>query len=84
MTAVDKLRAAGCDEVVVFEERGYDDALIGITEDGRAVYDYMKMVTGLMEKEGWSEAETVEWIAYNTVGAMHNAGPKGPIIVYVL
>jgi hypothetical protein len=84
MTAAEKLCAAGYDDVVIFEDYSYDDALVGVTEDGRAVYDYDKMVVWLMEKEGWSADEAMEWIEYNTIGALTSAGEAGPIVMYSL
>lgn len=84
MTAAEKLCDAGYDDVVIFENYSYDDALVGVTEDGRAVYDYDKMVAWLMAKEGWSLDEAVEWIEFNTIGALPNAGEDGPIIMYAL
>lgn len=44
MTAAEKIEAAGNDDVIIFDNPSYDDALVGVTEDGRAVYDYDKMV----------------------------------------
>lgn len=44
MTAAEKIEAAGFDDVIIFEGYSYDDALVGVTEDGRAVYDFDKMV----------------------------------------
>lgn len=84
MTAAEKLSAAGFDGVIVFDECGYDDALIGVTEDGRAVYDYRKMVEWLMANDGMTEEEAEEWIQYNTIGSLPNAGDRGPIIMYPL
>lgn len=54
MSAKDRLIAAGYEDVVVFENFGYDDALIGVSEDGRAVYDFEKMVDWLVHNEGFS------------------------------
>ena len=84
MTAAEKLCAAGYDDVVIFEDYSYDDALVGVTEGGRAVYDFDKMVDWLMEKEGWSADEAMEWIEINTIGALPNAGEYGPVIMYSL
>lgn len=42
MTAAERCRASGIEDVILFEAFSYDDALVGITEDGRAVYDYEK------------------------------------------
>ena len=44
MTSAEKLLNAGFEDVIVFDQCSYADALIGVTEDGRAVYDYNKMI----------------------------------------
>ena len=82
MTAAERLLDAGYDEAVILENYSYDDALIGVTEDGRAVYDFDKMVSWLMQREGWSRLEAVEWIEFNTIGALPYAGDQAPIIIY--
>ena len=84
MTAAEKLMDAGYEDVVILESYSYDDALIGVTEDGRAVYDYDKMVFWLMNKENISQDEAMDWIEYNTIRALDYAGPDGPIIMYTL
>lgn len=82
MTAAEKLLEAGYEDVVILENYSYDDALIGVTEDGRAVYDFDKMVSWLMETEGFTQDEAVEWIEYNTIRALPYAGPDAPVIMY--
>ena len=62
----------------------YDDALIGISDDNRAVYDYNKMVEWLVKTEGFTEEEAMEWIDYNTIRALPYAGSKAPIIMFPL
>lgn len=84
MTAEEKLASAGFDGIVIFKDSGYDDALIGVTVDGRAVYDYGRMVEWLMENDGMTEEEAEEWIEYNTIGSLPNAGDHGPIIMHTL
>lgn len=84
MTATERLSELGYDGVVVFENYSYDDALIGVTEDNRAVYDFDKMVEWLCEKEGFSPEEAVEWIEYNTIRSLPYAGDDAPIIMYRL
>ena len=41
-SASERLIEAGYDEIVIFENPSYDDALIGVTTDDRAVYDFNK------------------------------------------
>ena len=84
MTAAERLADHGYEDVVIFENYSYDDALIGVTDDNRAVYDFDKMVAWLVETEGMAEEEAIEWIEYNTIRALPYAGPNAPIIMYRL
>lgn len=82
MTAAEKLVDAGYDDVVILSNYSYDDALIGVTHDNRAVYDYEKMVKWLIKTQDFSLDDAIEWIDYNTVRALPYAGPNAPIIIY--
>ena len=82
MNAVEKLMDAGYEDVMILDGYEYDDALIGVTTDGRAVYDFDKMVECLMNKEGWSDIDAIEWIEYNTIRSLPYFGSKAPIIMY--
>lgn len=84
MKAAERILAAGYEDVVIFESFSYDDALIGVTEDGRAVYDFDKMVHWLVETEGFTDEEAIEWIEYNTIRALPYMGDDAPIIMYPL
>jgi hypothetical protein len=81
VTAAERLRAAECEGVTIFDNYSYDDALIGVTECGRAVYDYDKMVDWLVQHTGWDLEEAMEWIEYNTIRALDYAGPYGPLVM---
>ncbi len=82
MTAAERIEYAGYDDVLILTDYSYDDALIGVSEDNRAVYDFNKMVDWLCREEGFTEEEAVEWIEYNTIRALPYAGAAAPIIVY--
>lgn len=84
MSAEERLLENGYVGVVFLAEYSYDDALIGVTEDGRAVYDYEKMIQWLMDTEGWSCEEAMEWIDYNTLRSLPYMGEGAPIIMYPL
>lgn len=58
------------DGATVFENPDYHTALIGYSEDFRAVYDYDLMVEYLMTEYGWSETEAIEWIEFNSIRAL--------------
>ena len=74
--------AIGDEEVMVFENYDYDSAFIGYSNDYRAIYDYDLMVEYLMDKEGWSYEDAIEWIDYNTIRALRYYGDRAPIIMY--
>ena len=78
----EKLLAEGYEDVVIFENFSYDTALIGVTEDNRAVYDFDLMVQWLIEIEGFEDTiEAIEWIEYNTIRALPYMGENAPVIV---
>lgn len=81
----DRLIYAGYEDVVYFTDYGYDDALIGVDANNRAVYDFSKMVKWLVEEEGFeNDIEAIEWIEYNTCRALPYIGDNAPIIMYPL
>lgn len=84
MNAEERLIYAGYDGIKYLTNYSYDDALIGVTDDGRAIYNYELMVEWLMNEEGWTDNEAVEWIEYNTIRAIPYFGEGAPIIMYPL
>lgn len=83
MTAEEKVRDAGYDDILLLANYSYDDALIGVTEDGRAVYDFDKMVAWLVDTEGFDQMEAIEWIEFNTIRALPYF-ENAPVIMYPL
>lgn len=77
----DILCEMGYDDAVVFDNPDYDDAIIGVTEEGRVVYDFDAMVKILVERDGMDETEAIEFIEYNTIRALPYAGENPPIIM---
>lgn len=82
MNVEERILNAGFEDVIYLVNYSYDDALIGITNDNRAVYDYNKMVEWLMKKESFTELEAIEWIDYNTIRALPYMDSNAPIIMY--
>ena len=74
----------GFAESVVFDSPDFDDAIIGLTEQGNVVYDYEAMVKSLMKRDGMSRMEAAEFIDYNTIRALPYAPDPQPIIMYPL
>lgn len=84
MNAEERLLEYGYENVKYLVNDSYDDALIGVSEDGRAIYDFDKMVDWLVDKYGWTDDEAIEWIEYNTIRALPYFGEGAPIIMYPL
>lgn len=72
----------GHEETIVFESPGYASAFVGVTEDGRAVYDFEKMVQCLQEEDGMEQIDAIEFIEYNTIRAIPYIGPFAPVVFY--
>lgn len=50
--AEQRILDAGFENVVILRDFSYDSALVGISDDNRAIYDFYKMVEWLMEERG--------------------------------
>ena len=84
MNAKERLLDAGYEDVKYLVDFSYDDALIGVSHDGRAIYNFDLMIDWLMEKEGWSDIEAIEWLEFNTIRTLPYMGKDAPIIMYSL
>ena len=82
-TAAEKLTANDCDNVVVFQNPDYAPALIGVSIDNRAVYDYSKMLD-VLRANGMTDEQAEEYLEFKTVHTLAYAGPAGPIIFHPL
>lgn len=72
------------EDAVMFESPNYQEAIIGISEDGRLIYSYSQMIDCLVKEEGMSQEEAMEYIDYNTLRSLPYAGEKAPIVMYDL
>jgi hypothetical protein len=59
---------------------GYDEAVMGISTDGRLVYSVEKMIEILIRDGEMNELDATEWLEYNTFNAY--VGEMTPIWVY--
>ena len=86
MKTVDEIKEYLCEHgyegTIVFENPGYAEAFVGVTEDGRAVYDFEKMVVSLQEEDGMEEMDAIEFIEYNTIRAIPYIGHGAPVVFY--
>lgn len=65
---------------VVFNNPSYETALIGVTSDERAVYDFELMIEYLMKHDQMSYSEAQEFIELNTIRALPYYD-KAPIVL---
>lgn len=77
----DCLCELGHEDAVVLESPDYLGAIVGVSDDGRVIYDYEKMARCLMETDGMDYEEATEFIDFNTLGALPYMGEKRPIIL---
>ena len=69
------------EDTVVMENPDYLSAIAGVSDDGRLIYDYEKMVEYLMTTDGMDYEEACEFIDFNTIGALPYMGEKRPVIL---
>lgn len=73
----------GYEDVIIFTDFSYDTALIGITSDNRAVYDYDLMVEWLVDNQGMTFEDAVDWISYNTIRSLdYTSNSDKPVVLY--
>lgn len=78
-TPVDLLIEKGYDNVIVFSNPSYIDALIGLTDMNQAVYDYDLMVEWLIKHENMDLEDAADFIDYNS---SFYCGEHYPVIYY--
>ncbi len=83
---IDSLKEWLCEndheDTVILESPDYLSAIVGISEEGRLIYSYDKMVKHLMTAENIDAEEAMEFIDYNTIRALPYAGEMAPIVLY--
>ena len=74
----------GYEGVKYLTNYSYDTALIGVSDDNRAIYDFDLMIEWLMLEENFDYNDAIEWIEFNTIRALPYMGEGAPIIMYAL
>lgn len=75
------LRDNDFEDTVILESPNYLAAIIGITNDGKLIYSYRKMIWYLMQHDGMDYETAMEFIDYNTLRALDYMGPYAPVII---
>ena len=84
MAINEDIRCLLAEDAIVFDNPAFDNSIIAVTTDGKAVYDYNKMVVELMRDDNISEQDAIDWIEYNTLRVIPYAGDMAPIVVFTL
>lgn len=71
-------------EAVLFT--GWDDAIVGVTDEGQAVYSYDLILETLKERDGLTDEEAQDWIEYNLYKTMPYIADEGkqPVIMHLI
>lgn len=70
------------EETLLFRDPDYHTAIIGISHDGRVIYDYDKMLDYLVQFEDMNYEEAADNISYNTIRSLTYIDGNKPIIMY--
>lgn len=68
-------------DIVLLENPKFENSIIGLSSDGRAIYDLELMIKDLMVENKISYEEALEFIEYNTIRAL-SYFDNAPIILY--
>lgn len=68
-------------QILLLENPSFDKSIVGITEDGRLIYDYNKMVEEMSKEDHIDVLESMEFIDYNTLRSLPYMGENAPIIM---
>lgn len=71
------------EDTIVLTNPDFTEAIMGISSRGQVIYDYDAMVESLMEHDGMSRLDAIEFIDYNTMRAIYYMGEKAPIILHI-
>ena len=82
MTNREILEDLDYEELIVFENPDYDEAIIGVSHDDRVIYDYDKMIEYLVNKEGMSIEDAADFISYDTIRSLSYRGEDAPIVMF--
>lgn len=79
MTAKDRILDEGFEDVIIFDNPSYDEALIGVTYNtNQAVYDNELMIEHLMNTDNMTYEEAADFISYN---CSFSYGSEYPLIL---
>ena len=82
MTNREILENLDYENLIIFDNPDYDEAIIGVSHDDRVIYDYDKMIRHLVDKEGMTIEDAADFISYNTIRSLAYRGEDAPIVMF--
>lgn len=82
MTNREILEDLDYENLVVFDNPDYDDAIIGVSHDDRVIYDYDKMIKHLVENENMTVEDAEDFISYDTIRSLSYRSEDAPIVMF--
>jgi len=73
----------GYEDTLFLDPDYLDEAIIGLTHDGRVAYDYDKLVAAFVTHDNMDAEAATEWIEYNTIRSLPYYS-QAPVIIYNL
>lgn len=70
-------------DMMIFNNHSCDNAIIGTTFDGRAIYSLELMINELIVDENWTKQEAINWIEINILKSIPYFKANAPIIVHM-
>ena len=70
------------EDAVVLEPEMYDEAIVGVDQDGRVIYSFDKLIQVLTSNDDMTEEDAVDWIDFNIVRSIPYWGKMHPIMFY--
>lgn len=65
---------------VLIDNKAFLDSVVGISSDGRAIYNYEIMASELVEQYGMSYEDACDYIDFNIIRALPYYGKQAPIV----
>ena len=84
MTNREILNGMDYENLIIFENPDYDEAIIGVSHDDRVIYDYDKMIEHLIKHDNMSIEEAADFISYDSIRSLSYVGPEAPIVMFGL
>ena len=84
MTNREILNGVDYENLIIFENPDYDEAIIGVSHDDRVIYDYDKMIEHLIKHDNMSIEEAADFISYDSIRSLSYVGPEAPIVMFGL